>query len=54
MEWGTDIKDWLGGYPYEYATVDEINSFLKERNFKLENLKSHNNFLNNEFLFKKS
>jgi hypothetical protein len=23
----TDIKDWLGGFPYEYATPEEIVAF---------------------------
>ena len=30
-----DVIDWLGGYPYEYATVDEINDFVKNLGFKL-------------------
>ena len=36
----TDIKDWLGGYPYEVATFDEIVTFLNEinQNFKLVSL----------------
>jgi 2-polyprenyl-3-methyl-5-hydroxy-6-metoxy-1,4-benzoquinol methylase len=25
----TDLIDWIGGYPYEYATVDEIISFCE-------------------------
>jgi glutamate mutase epsilon subunit len=25
----TDLIDWLGGYPYEYATADEIVSFCR-------------------------
>lgn len=53
MSWRIDIKDWLGGYPYEYASVAEIFSFLKEKGFVLENLKCNNGLLNNEFLFKK-
>jgi len=54
MNWKTDIIDWLGGYPYEYASVAEIFKFAKERNFSLENLISHNGLLNNEYLFKKT
>jgi 2-polyprenyl-6-hydroxyphenyl methylase/3-demethylubiquinone-9 3-methyltransferase len=26
----TDFVDWLGGYPYEYATADEIVSFCRD------------------------
>ncbi len=33
----TDVKDWLGGYPFEVATFKEIVTFLNriEQNFKL-------------------
>lgn len=30
-----DIVDWVGGYPYEVATVDEIFEFYKKRGFSL-------------------
>lgn len=39
MNFYNDIDDWLGGYPYESATEDEIESFLKERGFALEYVK---------------
>ncbi len=29
MSWKTDATDWLGGYPYEFATVEEIFKFIK-------------------------
>jgi 2-polyprenyl-6-hydroxyphenyl methylase/3-demethylubiquinone-9 3-methyltransferase len=32
MSWHHDIIDWLGGYPYEYASPDEIINFFGERN----------------------
>lgn len=51
MSWRVDIKDWLGGYPYEYAAVDEIFDFLSVRGFVLKKLKCNNGLLNNEFLF---
>jgi SAM-dependent methyltransferase len=53
MSWKTDIIDWLGGYPYEFASTEEIFKFLKPLGFNLENLKCNNGLLNNEFLFKK-
>jgi 2-polyprenyl-3-methyl-5-hydroxy-6-metoxy-1,4-benzoquinol methylase len=53
MNWETDIKDWLGGYPYEYATVQEIFQYVQPKGFELINLISNNGLLNNEFLFKK-
>jgi len=54
MPWRINIKDWLGGYPYEYATVQEIFTFAHERGFSLENLTCNNGLLNNEFLLKKN
>ncbi len=54
MSWKTDIIDWLGGYPYEYATTCEIFKFFKDRSFVLKNLKTNGGgLLNNEFLFQK-
>ncbi len=51
MSWAIDIKDWLGGYPYEYAAADEIFNYVKAKGFRLENLKTNNGLLNNEFYF---
>jgi 2-polyprenyl-6-hydroxyphenyl methylase/3-demethylubiquinone-9 3-methyltransferase len=48
----TDIKDWLGGYPYEYADIEEIFTFLKERGFTLEMLRQHDGLRCNEFTFR--
>jgi len=53
MSWRIDIRDWLGGYPYEYASVAEVFSFVKRLGFSLENLKSTNGLGNNEYLFRK-
>lgn len=54
MSWRIDIKDWLGGYPYEYASPDEIFNFVKEQGFELINLKYYHGLGNNEYLFKKN
>ena len=49
-----DIVDWVGGYPYEYATPDEIFHFYRERGFTLENLHVGGVGLGcNEFLFRR-
>ncbi|MEW6095317.1 MAG: class I SAM-dependent methyltransferase [bacterium] len=53
MSWRIDIKDWLGGYPYEYASVTEIFRFMKSKGFSLINLKNNNGLMNNEYLFKR-
>lgn len=54
MSWRIDIKDWLGGYPYEYANIEEIFQFFHKRGFQLENLSEPGGLRNNEFLFRKS
>ena len=49
-----DIVDWVGGYPYEYATPDEIFAFYRQRGFTLENLHVGGVGLGcNEFLFRR-
>lgn len=53
MDWLTDIRDWLGGYPYEHARAHEIFALLKGEGFTLENLRTVNDLRNNEFLFRK-
>jgi SAM-dependent methyltransferase len=41
MSWRTDARDWLGGFPYEFATVEEVFTFVRKRfpDFTLVNLK---------------
>jgi 2-polyprenyl-3-methyl-5-hydroxy-6-metoxy-1,4-benzoquinol methylase len=34
-----DILDWVGGYPYEFATPDQIFEFYRARGFTLDNMK---------------
>jgi 2-polyprenyl-6-hydroxyphenyl methylase/3-demethylubiquinone-9 3-methyltransferase len=50
-----DIVDWVGGYPYETATPDEIFDFYRERGFTLTKLKCGGVGLGcNEFVFSKA
>ena len=50
-----DIIDWVGGYPYEVATVDEIFDFYRERGFTLTRVKNGGVGLGcNEFVFRKA
>jgi len=47
-----DIVDWVGGYPYEYATSDQIFDFYRKRGFTLANMKCGGVGLGcNEFVF---
>ena len=49
-----DIIDWVGGYPYEFATADEIFDFYRSRGFALEKLQVGGIGLGcNEFVFRR-
>jgi 2-polyprenyl-6-hydroxyphenyl methylase/3-demethylubiquinone-9 3-methyltransferase len=54
MDHWSDIIDWVGGYPYEVATADEIFDFYKKMNFRLNRIKTGGVGLGcNEFVFEK-
>ena len=55
MNFKVDIVDWLGGYPYEFATVKEVLRFMKINfpDFKIKKVKRSNSLANNWYLFKK-
>ena len=49
-----DIVDWVGGYPYEFATPDQIFEFFRARGFALDNLRvGHVGLGCNEFVFRR-
>jgi SAM-dependent methyltransferase len=35
MDFWYDVIDWVGGYPYEYATVEEVERFVRPLGFEL-------------------
>ncbi len=39
MSYWHDIVDWVGGYPYEVATPDELFDFYRERGFQLTKMR---------------
>lgn len=53
MDLRVDIRDWLGGYPYEYASVDEVFRYLHGRGLELRNLRCPGGLRCNEFLFER-
>jgi SAM-dependent methyltransferase len=54
MHFYTDIVDWVGGYPYEYASTGEVTDFFESRGFKLKKLNKTKGFTGcNEFVFEK-
>jgi 2-polyprenyl-6-hydroxyphenyl methylase/3-demethylubiquinone-9 3-methyltransferase len=38
MDFWYDVIDWIGGYPYEYASPAEIETFLRRLGFTLRTL----------------
>jgi SAM-dependent methyltransferase len=54
MELRHDIRDWLGGFPYEYATAGEVFGYIhKKFGLQLEYLKTGEGNLCNQFTFRK-
>ena len=52
MAYFTDVKDWLGGYPYEHAKVEEVLRFCRTQ-FNLELVNIRTGEANTEYLFAK-
>ena len=48
-----DWFDWIGGYPYETATVDEIFAFYHRRGYMLERLAATAGLGCNQFVLRK-
>ena len=53
MRWLINLRDWLGGYPYEYASAAEITDFVCSRGFKLVKTLPNSGTGCAEFLFQK-
>ena len=54
MRYYTDVVDWVGGYPYEYASIGEVKDFFEARGFTLENCIKTTGFTGcNEFIFER-
>ena len=52
MSFYTDVKDWLGGYPYEYAKIEEVLRFCRKKlGLVLINLSTGEE--NTEYLFRR-
>ncbi|MEO6722075.1 MAG: class I SAM-dependent methyltransferase [Ferruginibacter sp.] len=48
-----DIIDWIGGFPYEYATVTELNDFFKKHDFIVVKEIKTNSLGCNQIVYKK-
>ncbi|MEZ5286673.1 MAG: methyltransferase domain-containing protein [Vicinamibacterales bacterium] len=49
-----DLVDWVGGYPYQAARVDEVFGFLSSRGLMLTALKADGGLGCNEFVFQRA
>lgn len=50
-----DLRDWVGGYPFEVAKPEEIFDFYRQRGYRLERLRTCGGGLGcNEYLFARS
>lgn len=49
-----DIRDWVGGYPYEYAKTEELFDFYRKRGFRLDQLRTNRGTGNNELVFSRT
>ena len=55
MDFFHDVVDWVGGYPYEYASAEEVRTFVKQRGFLEVRFKPPRVPTGcNEFLFRRS
>lgn len=48
-----DLVDWVGGYPFEVASVREITEFFYQLGFRLDSIRTTNRSGCNEFVFTK-
>jgi SAM-dependent methyltransferase len=51
----TDLLDWLGGYPYEYATADEVVDFCERLGLQTVEVRANppKGAANNQFVFRR-
>jgi 2-polyprenyl-6-hydroxyphenyl methylase/3-demethylubiquinone-9 3-methyltransferase len=49
-----DLIDWVGGYPYQAARVDEVFDACRQRGFTLERLIIGGGLGCNEFVFRRA
>ena len=54
MDFWHDVRDWVGGFPYEYATAGEVFTYMRDRHgFELIYLDTHDGHVCNEFTFRR-
>ena len=52
MDFRHDVRDWLGGFPYEFAAAGELFEYVRRKHgFVLERLRTGDGNICNEYLF---
>jgi 2-polyprenyl-6-hydroxyphenyl methylase/3-demethylubiquinone-9 3-methyltransferase len=55
MDFWQDLIDWVGGYPFEVSTPEQVFDFYRARGFTLTRLRTCGGSLGcNEFVFRKA
>ena len=52
MHWSRDLEDWLGGLPYEYMSVTEMQGWAEARGFEVARCRPDPSIGCNEFLLR--
>jgi len=53
MSWLHDVIDWVGGYPYEYASVRDITEFYQRDGFEPVKIRENRSFGCHQLVFKR-
>jgi 2-polyprenyl-6-hydroxyphenyl methylase/3-demethylubiquinone-9 3-methyltransferase len=53
MSWLHDVVDWVGGYPYEYASVMDITEFYRRDGFEPVKVRENRSFGCHQLVFKR-
>ena len=51
MRWADDVRDWLGGFPYEFASVDEIVNYFAKLGCYCKKVNYRGGIACNDYLF---
>ncbi|GAB4112291.1 MAG: class I SAM-dependent methyltransferase [Roseiflexaceae bacterium] len=54
MDFWHDVRDWMGGYPYEYASPEELSDHLRPQGFTPEKVVRSDGLGCNEVVFRRS
>jgi 2-polyprenyl-6-hydroxyphenyl methylase/3-demethylubiquinone-9 3-methyltransferase len=53
MSWLHDVVDWVGGYPYEYASVSDIDEFYRRDGFEPVKIRENRSYGCHQLVFKR-